>query len=180
MKLISVNRITLAIVLMLATVLYSCQKDSSVSDNNTTQPVTEDEAVTYSEESTEAEASFDDIEDVGRLAAEEEGVVSSPNGRVFPFVQLRLRLGPCATITVSPNDSTYPKTVTIDFGNGCICADGKFRKGIITLHFTGPIRRSGSVLTITLTDFYLNRAHIEGTKVISNLSATVQLNSLCR
>ncbi|MBL7745337.1 MAG: hypothetical protein JNN00_17825 [Chitinophagaceae bacterium] len=171
MKLISINRITLVILLMLATVLYSCQKDSSVSDTNTTQPVTEDEAVTYSEESTEAEASFDDIEDVGRLAAEEEGVVSSPNGRVFPFVQLRLRLGPCATITVSPNDSTYPKTVTIDFGNGCICADGKFRKGIITLHFTGPIRRSGSVLTITLTDFYLNRAHVEGTKVISNLSA---------
>ncbi|MBL7740620.1 MAG: hypothetical protein JNK14_15490 [Chitinophagaceae bacterium] len=172
MKLISINRITLAVVMLLATVLYSCQKDSSVSDDNTTtQPVTEEEAVAYSEESAEAEASFDDIEDVSRMAAEEEGVVSAPNGRVFPFVQLRLRLGPCATITVSPNDSTYPKTVTIDFGTGCICADGKFRKGAIILHFTGPIRRSGSVLTITLRDFYLNRAHVEGTKVISNLSA---------
>ncbi|HEY6504161.1 MAG TPA: hypothetical protein VIZ28_09330 [Chitinophagaceae bacterium] len=168
MKLISINRITLAVLILFATGLYSCKKESS-SVNSI--PVTEEEAITYSEESAEAEASFDDIEDVSRLAAEEEGVVSAPNGRVFPFVQLRLRLGPCATITVTPNDSTYPKTVTIDFGDGCICADGKFRKGAIILHFTGPIRRSGSVLTITLRNFYLNRAHIEGTKVISNLSA---------
>lgn len=169
MKLISINRITLAALLLFATVLFSCKKDSS--SVATTQEVTEEEAVAYSDESAQAEASYDDIEDIGLVAAEEEGIVSAPNGRVFPFLQLRLRLGPCAVITVSPNDSTYPKTVTIDFpGNGCWCADGKHRKGTITLHFTGPIRRPGSVLTITLTNFYLNRAHIEGTKIISNLS----------
>jgi hypothetical protein len=169
MKLISISRITLAVLLLLATVLYSCKKESSSS--NAEQTVTEEQAVTYSDESTQAEASFDDIEDIGMVAADEEGVISAPNGRVYPFVQLRLRLGPCAVITVSPNDSTYPKTVTIDFpGDGCWCADGKHRKGTITLHFTGPIRRAGSVVTITLTNFYLNRAHIEGTKTISNLS----------
>jgi hypothetical protein len=157
---------------MLTGVLYSCTKENSAADPGSTQTVTEEEAVTYSDESAQAEASFDDIEDVSQLAAEEEGQVSSGNGRLFPFVHLRLRLGPCAVITVSPDDSTYPKTVTIDFpGDGCWCADGKHRKGTITLHFTGPIRRPGSVLTITLTNFYLNRAHIEGTKVISNLSA---------
>ena len=86
------------------------------------------------------------------------------------FEELRLRLGPCATITVTPNDSTYPKTITIDFGNGCICADGKFRKGAIIIHLTAPIRWSGAVMTITFDDYYLNRAHIEGTKIISNLS----------
>lgn len=169
MKLISINRITLAMLLLFATIIYSCKKEGST----TTQTTTEEEAVTYADESAQAEASFDDVEDISQLAAEEEGIVSTtPGGRVFPFVQLRLRLGNCAIITVSPNDSTYPKTVTIEFpGNGCWCADGKHRKGKITLHFTGPIRHPGSVLTITLTDFYLNRAHIEGTKVISNLSA---------
>jgi len=153
---------------MLATALYSCQKENSAT--NSTQAVSEEEAVTYSDESAQAEASFDDVEDVSMLAAEEESKVSAPNGRLFPFRHLRLRLGACVEITVSPNDSTYPKTVTIDFGDGCLCADGKFRKGAIILHFTGPIRRSGSVLTITFRNFYLNRAHIEGTKVISNLS----------
>jgi hypothetical protein len=168
MKFLSINRITLAVVFLIATALYSCQKENSGSN---TTPVTEDEAVTYSDESAQAEGSFDDIEDISRVAADEEGQVSAPGGRLFPFVQLRLRLGPCAVITVTPDDSTYPKTVTIDFpGDGCWCADGKHRKGAIILHFTGPIRRPGSVLTITFRDFYLNRAHIEGTKTISNLS----------
>ncbi|MBC7947296.1 MAG: hypothetical protein H7Y42_05415 [Chitinophagaceae bacterium] len=169
MKFFPINQAVLPAVFVLMTVLYSCKKESS---SDQAQAPTEAESVVYAEESAQAEASFDDIEDVGRIAAEEEASASAPNGRLFLFLRLRERLGPCAVITVTPNDSTYPKTVTIDFpGNGCWCADGQHRKGTITLHFTGPIRRAGSVLTITLTDFYLNRAHIEGTKIISNLSA---------
>jgi hypothetical protein len=165
MKILSSNRITIAtIALFTVAVIFSCKKEASNSD-----PVTEEESLVYSEESMEAEASYDDVQDISMVAAEEEANVSL-TGRVYPFVALRARIGNCADITVSPNDSTYPKTVTIDFGNGCVGLDGKFRKGAIILHFTGPIRRPGSVLTITFRDFYLNRAHIEGTKIISNLS----------
>jgi hypothetical protein len=172
MKTLSINRITLAaFAVLFSVILYSCQKENSL---NTSQTVTEEEATTYSDESAQTEASFDDVEDVSMTAAEEEGVASAPNGRVGEFhplfEELRLRIGLCATITVTPNDSTYPKTITIDFGDGCLCADGKFRKGAIIINLTGPIRRSGSVATITLRNFYLNRAHIEGTKIISNLS----------
>jgi hypothetical protein len=168
------NRITIAaFAVLFSVILYSCQKENSL----TTSPsstVTEEQAATYSDESAQTEASFDDVEDVSMTAAQEEGATSSPNGRVGEFhplfEELRLRIGHCATITVTPNDSTYPKTITIDFGDGCLCADGKFRKGAIIITLTGPVRRSGSVLTITLRDFYLNRAHIEGTKVVSNFS----------
>jgi hypothetical protein len=161
--------ITLAVLFVLVTALYSCQKENS--STNSSQAVSEEEAVTYSDESAQAEASFDDVEDVSMLAAEEESAVSTANGRLFPFYHLRLRLGDCVEITVTPDNTTYPKTVTIDFGDGCWCADGKHRKGAIILYFTGPIHHTGSVLTITFRDFYLNRAHIEGTKTISNLSA---------
>lgn len=155
--------------------LVSCQKEGSLSSTETIA-VTEEEAVTYSDESTQAEASFDDVEDVSMLAADEEGETSlngrgTETNRLFPFVELRLRLGPCADITVSPNDSTYPKTVTIDFGpDGCLCADGKFRRGAIVIHLTALIRRPDAVMTITLDNFYLNRAKIEGTKIVTNLS----------
>jgi hypothetical protein len=169
MKIISINRITIAAFAVLMTsFLFSCQKEGSLSNSNTA--VTEEDAAVYSDESVQAEASFDDVEDIGMTAAEEEGTVSAANGRLFPFLELRDRLGPCATISVTPDDTTYPKTITIDFGAGCLCRDGKFRKGAIVIHLTGPIRRSGSVMTITFVDFYLNRAHIEGTKTISNLS----------
>ncbi len=170
MKTLSMNLTKLTVFLAAFTfviVLYSCQKESSQVATETA--VTEEAAATYSDESTQTEASFDDVEDVSMTAAEEE--VGSPTGRGIPtFDELRLRIGSCATITVSPNDSTYPKTVTIDFGSGCVCADGKFRSGAVIVFLTGPIRRPGSVMTITLRDFYLNRKHIEGTKTVSNLS----------
>ena len=171
MKTLSINRITIAaFAVLFSVILYSCQKENSL--NNTTT-VSEQDATVYSDESAQTEASFDDVEDVSMIAADEEGAASDPNGRSFlpTFDELRLRLGPCATITVTPNDSTYPKTITIDFGDvGCLCADGKYRRGAIIIHLTGPIRRSGSVMTITFRNFYLNRAHIEGTKIVSNLS----------
>jgi len=177
MKTLSLNRITIiAFAVLFSVFLISCQKENSLS--NTADTLTEEEAATYSDESSQAEASFDDVEDVSMVAAEEEGDASmygrstDASGRLLPaFEELRLRLGPCAVITVTPDDSTYPKTITIDFGpNGCLCADGKYRRGAIVIHLTAPIRRPGAVMTITFVDFYLNRAHIEGTKVLSNLS----------
>lgn len=179
MKTLNINRITLAAVAVLfsALIFTSCKKENSLS-NTSSETITEEEAVNLSDESTQAEASFGDVEDVSLTAAEEEGEAAvygrsegSPEGRYNPpFVELRLRIGHCATVTVTPNDSTYPKTITIDFGDGCMGADGKYRRGAIVIHLTGPIRRSGSVMTITFRNFYLNRAHIEGTKTFSNLS----------
>ena len=172
MKKFSINRISIvALTFIIASMLFSCQKDVS-SANNTA--VTEEQATTYSEESSMAEASFDDAEDVATTAADEEGNASEfgINGRDFHplFTELRAAIGDCAEITITPNDSTYPKTITIDFGNGCLGRDGKFRSGAIIVHLTAPLRRPGSVVTITFRNYYVNRAHLEGTKIISNLS----------
>lgn len=171
-RLINLSAVTAALLMF---VLVSCKKEGSLSSSDTVA-VTEEEATVYSDESARTEASFDDVEDVSMLAADEEGIASlsgrgEETSRLFPFLELRLRLGACANITVSPNDSTYPKTITIDFGpDGCLCADGKFRRGAIVIHLTAPIRRPDAVMTITLDNFYLNRAKIEGTKVVTNLS----------
>jgi hypothetical protein len=177
MKIPTIKSIALTtLVLLLTAVIFSCQKDSRP---DTAPTITEEEATVYSDESTQAEASFDDVEDIGMIAAEEESDASAPNGRLSTtldvripptFEELRRRISNCATITVTPNDNTYPKTITIDFGDGCIGVDGKLRKGAIIIHLTGPVRRSGSVMTITFRNFYHNRALIEGTKIISNMS----------
>jgi len=171
MKILSLSRISIAALSFLfAAFLFSCQKENSQTTSST---VTEEEVVASAEESTQAEASFDDVADVSMVAADEEDAASTSgiNGRFFPsFHELRSLIGDCATITVYPNDSTYPKTITIDFGDSCLGRDGKVRKGQIVLHLTGPIHHSGSVLTITFVNFYLNNVHLEGTKIISNLS----------
>ncbi len=171
MKIVSINRNALVtIVLFLTILVFSCKKESA---NSEAKAVTEAEAEEYSAESMEAEASYDDIQDISMAAADEEGIISAGRGqgaRPFPFLKLRVRLGAKAIITVTPDDNTYPKTVTIDFGDGDNCPDGRFRKGKIVLHFTGPVRKPGSVVTITLVDFQVGRVKVEGTKVITNLS----------
>jgi hypothetical protein len=173
MKKFSINRTSIAaLTFLVASMLFSCQKDLSSSNNST--PVTEEEATTYSEESSQAEVSFDDAEDVATTAADEEcnASVYGINGRLYLplFIELRASIGDCAEIIVTPNDSTYPKTITIDFGNGCLGRDGKFRSGSIVVHLTAPLRRPGSVVTITFKNYYVNRVHLEGSKIISNLS----------
>ena len=173
MKKFSINRTSIAaLTFLVASMLFSCQKDLSSSNNSTS--VTEEQATTYSEESSQAEVSFDDAEDVATTAADEEcnASVYGINGRLFHplFIELRAAIGDCAEITVTPNDSTYPKTITIDFGNGCLGRDGKFRSGGIVVHLTAPLRRPGSVVTITFKNYYVNRVHLEGSKIISNLS----------
>ena len=169
MKFISINRILIAAFLFLTVAfLFSCQKENSVKNSNT---VSESDAATYSDESAQADGSFDDIDDVGMTAADADNTASV--GRMDreyhpDFSELRAAIGTCAIITVTPNDTTYPKTITIDFGDSCVGLDGKLRSGKIIISLTAPLRKPGSVLTITLDNFYINHIHVEGTKTITN------------
>lgn len=175
MKMFSINRLSIAaITIFFATMLFSCQKD--ISSNNQAQTVTADQAATYSEESAMSESSFDDAEDIATTAADEEANASQYgiNGRLFHplFTELRAAIGDCATITITPNDSTYPKTITINFGDSCLGHDGKVRSGLITVNISAPFRKPGSVVSASFSNYYVNHIHIEGTKTFTNLSDT--------
>ncbi|HET9278007.1 MAG TPA: hypothetical protein VFN95_07460 [Flavitalea sp.] len=154
----------------------SCKKENSVQSPT----VTAEESQTISEENAAADAEFDEVTEIAmtadadlEIAASEQNETNTDGAgiriRTHIFRELAFRLGPCTEITVS--GETFPKTVTINYGDGCMCRDGKFRKGAVILHFTAPLRRPGSVLTVTLRDYFVNRVHIEGIKTITNLSA---------
>ena len=166
-----------AMLFLMALSVVSCKKDNSAQT-----PVSDTEAQTISQEDAAAENEYDDITEMGLAAGADMESGAIDNGRIATdgstariridlFVNLALKLGPCVTITAEPNDTTFPKTVTINYGDGCLCRDGKIRIGSVVLYFSAPPRRSGAVLTITLKDYYVNRAHIEGVKTITNLSA---------
>jgi len=172
MKSLSINRISIAaLIFVFIAFLFSCQKENS--SNTSNKGVSEQDAATYSDESAQADESFDDIADVSMTAADADNTAST--GRLSrdyhpDFAELRAAIGLCASITVTPNDGTYPKTITIDFGDACVGLDGKLRSGKIIISLTAPLRQPRSVLTISLEKFYINHIHIEGTKTISNLS----------
>lgn len=77
----------------------------------------------------------------------------------------------CGTASITPWDTiTWPKTCTLDFGTvNCTGSDGNNRRGIITAVFSGPYQDSNTVITVTLTNYYHNNYHIEGTQTITNM-----------
>ena len=172
MKSLSTSRILIAaFIFLLFAFFVSCKKENSSTPS--TNGVTEQDAANYSDESAQADESFDDIADVSMTAADADNTATNArlNREYHPdFTELRQAIGLCATITITPDDTTYPKTITIDFGDSCAGLDGKLRSGKIIINLSAPLRKPGSLLTITLDNFYINHIHVEGTKMITNLS----------
>ena len=73
----------------------------------------------------------------------------------------------CFTITLDTNSS--PRTAVIDFGNSnCLCADGKYRRGVINVSFTGRYRDAGTTITITTSNYFVNDNQVIGTHTVVN------------
>lgn len=157
----------------------SCKKENSA----TSASVTDEEAQVMSSENAEADGYVEDADEMGfsmnsdveTITNSESKVIDATPGqlgwRIDLFTDLQFKIGLCTTIEASSYDSVYPKTITVNYGSGCICKDGKFRKGSISFEFSAPLRRPGSVLKITFNDYFVNRVSVKGTRTITNLSS---------
>lgn len=76
----------------------------------------------------------------------------------------------CASVSVNPQGSTFPKTIVIDFGNGCTSADGITRKGKINITLTDYVHNPGAVGTMTFENYYTAGYKVEGTITWTNTS----------
>jgi len=145
-------------VILSATVLFSCKKESRNSDDDTT--------ANLSSSATSSGDVYDDTYDVTMQYGEDNGL---SGGRVA--TDDNARADACATVTISPADTVnYPKTMTIDFGSGCTSSTGVTRKGKLVVTLTGKIRKSGSVLTVNFDNYYVNGYKVEGVFSITNNS----------
>jgi hypothetical protein len=80
--------------------------------------------------------------------------------------QFRAKFGACATRSYD----FEAHTLTIDFGpTNCLCADGRYRRGKIIIHFTGPLnnRRAGAV--VTRQDYFINDNQHTATRIFTDL-----------
>ena len=76
-------------------------------------------------------------------------------------------LSTCASLTFDTLLSA--KTITVNFGTtNCLCNDGRYRRGMITLAFTGRYRDSLTTITVTPLNYYVNDNQLLGTKTIKN------------
>jgi hypothetical protein len=90
---------------------------------------------------------------------------------------LHTALNGCGTITINPAGTTFPKTITIDFGtSNCQGVDLRQRRGVITATIDGWYGAEGTTVVISTTNYYVNDYKVEGTKTIENLGRNLSNN----
>jgi hypothetical protein len=171
MKTSILTKSTLAFLLLGALTFTSCKKESSTASDETA-------TVESTESNSEAEAAYDDVFDntmgIGVESGEDLGITGSVG--VFGRMESgsytgRIDSNRCFTVTVVPQTpGVFPKTVTINFGAGCLGRDGKLRKGKIITVFTGKMKIPGSKATTTFDGYKVDSVTVKGTHEVTNNS----------
>ncbi len=149
------NRIKqLSLLTTLITIIFftGCRKD----DTNLSTMVALDNSI--------AQAGFNDMQSVVIQEAADNGFAGFASS-----TEVGKMADDCALITFSEPLGTYPNTMTIDFGTGCIGYLGIERSGKVMATFTGPYKEEGTVITIVPEDYHVNGNLVEGTKTITNI-----------
>lgn len=134
--------------------LNSCKKTGTAEDWETTFELSGDQAIT--------DNLTQDANDVFMEVAVDNNIAGNfAPGPVTNII-------PCASISITPANS-FPKTIVIDFGTACT-HNGITRSGIINIVLTDSVRKSGSVATMTFSNYYVNLYKVEGTYTWTNTS----------
>jgi hypothetical protein len=151
--------------LSLAIGFNSCKKnnETTAEEFENTFQISADQAVTNN--------LSQDAEDIFLEVAQDNGVAG--NFAPEPVANII----PCATVTITPAVG-FPKTIVIDFGTGCTFRTIT-RSGKINVTLTDSVRKSGSIATMTFTNYFVNNYKIEGTYTWTNTS-TVSTRSWTR
>lgn len=74
----------------------------------------------------------------------------------------------CANVSLMPLGAGFPKTLTIDYGSGCIGTDGVSRSGKIIAVFNGNFRDENTEISIYFDGFTNGQYAVAGTYDVTN------------
>ena len=155
MKTIDFNFTLYFILILLAVGVMSCSdEDSELSIE--TKDIAVDEA--------ELDAVFEDIDDFTsiRLETTQENI----GGKIEDEIEDdRICDG-----VINFEGNRFEGTLILDFGDGCIDAEGNVRSGRIIITYEGLHFVPGSITTLTLEDYTINGMSVEGVRTVENIT----------
>lgn len=132
-------------------------------DEDTLEP---SENTQTSEDYTLADALFENVSDVSDQAADNNEDYFESGGKLHSGMTY---LGTCVNISFDSALSSTENRITIDFGNvGCTGQDGRTRRGIVIVEYDGRYRDSGTVITTTFDNYFVDDYQLLGTRTVSN------------
>ncbi|MCB9233865.1 MAG: hypothetical protein H6581_19570 [Bacteroidia bacterium] len=79
----------------------------------------------------------------------------------------------CPTATWANEQGTFPNTLTLDFGDGCVCGrTQRVKAGKLIITQTDDFTKEGAVRTITPENFTVDGATLEGVRTVTHLGFT--------
>lgn len=80
-----------------------------------------------------------------------------------------LNFPPSPCLTVTHDTTVTPRLITMDYGSvNCRCRDGRLRRGIVYITYTGRPNQPGTVTTVTYANYFVNDHQISGTRTLTN------------
>lgn len=159
----------IGIVLILAGgVLFSCQNEK-IEDVNNDEVLSEKAAqITMDEVVVEGVLSETEYEIDFYANAERLIFQMQRMGHLWKWTnKLRYRMQQCPGVEIDSEDGDYPKTITLDYGDGTELQNGKILSGVITIEISAPRDSSNYQRNITYDNFGVDSLLINGTSVIT-------------
>jgi hypothetical protein len=153
----------------------SCSKSSNSSSNNSDNQTNDNNAANTTAKAAAADYAYDDAFNIAVQTGNNEGLdnLMQGKGKVGSSTLGDNIAGAyyCAMVTVS--GSTFPVTVTVDFGSGCKSADSISRSGSITYVFSGHLSVPGTTISASFNNYVVNGYELNGTYSITNSTTNI-------
>ncbi|MDZ4707306.1 MAG: hypothetical protein SH818_02795 [Saprospiraceae bacterium] len=78
--------------------------------------------------------------------------------------------GTCPSISSTAPKGTFPNTLTIDFGSGCLTKSGRYHQGKIIIEQSDSMNHAGATRITSFVEFYVDSIVVKnGTVILTNL-----------
>jgi len=141
-----VQRLMLLYCLIIGLFLSSCRKDDQNNENLMDQFLTTDS------------------ENEQLTQFEDDGVEASLDQRVS-VEEASEMLSASRCVTITRDTVSNPHQITIDYGPvNCLCRDGRYRRGIVIIQYSGMRSVPGSTASMSFSNYYVNNHGIAGNR----------------
>lgn len=73
----------------------------------------------------------------------------------------------CASVSLQTTGGSYPKILTITYGDGCTDNNGKTRRGSLVCVISGPVDEAGTIIDIAPVGYKIDQYTVTGNQSVS-------------